>query len=147
VEGKEEKGGKEEKEEKGGEKEGKVEVKDHPEERGEIRVEEKEGVEEEKEEEKGIEESKGDKPHKEGKLKGGKSKEIRGEEEDVSISGFWVKNGVVTLPRRLGVMVVGLPIQRKDIAVEGGRKAYLRVLKVRVSGVMVKGMVHGMVEG
>eukprot|EP00596_Hydrurales_sp_CCMP1899_P009697 CAMPEP_0119035830 /NCGR_PEP_ID=MMETSP1177-20130426/3060_1 /TAXON_ID=2985 /ORGANISM="Ochromonas sp, Strain CCMP1899" /LENGTH=1309 /DNA_ID=CAMNT_0006994635 /DNA_START=618 /DNA_END=4547 /DNA_ORIENTATION=- len=62
----------------------------------------------------------------------GEDKQFEYKGKDTLISGAWIKGTEVTLPRRLIVMVVGLPIQRKETTIEGGRKAYLRVLKEKV---------------
>jgi hypothetical protein len=62
----------------------------------------------------------------------GDNKQFEYKGKDTSISGAWIKGTEVSLPRRLVVMVVGLSIQRKETAIEGGRKAYLRILKEKV---------------
>jgi PHD-zinc-finger like domain len=51
---------------------------------------------------------------------------------ELQISGAWTKGKEINMPKRLGVLVVGLPIQRRDITIEGGRKAFLRILKEKV---------------
>ena len=51
---------------------------------------------------------------------------------ELQISGAWTKGKEINMPRRLGVVVVGLPIQRRDASIEGGRKIFLRVLKEKV---------------
>jgi PHD-like zinc-binding domain len=51
---------------------------------------------------------------------------------ELQISGAWTKGKEINMPKRLGVLVVGLPIQRRDISIEGGRKAFLRILKEKV---------------
>ena len=51
---------------------------------------------------------------------------------NLDISGYWHRNNEIHLPRRLGVLVVGLLIQKKDIMVEGGKKSYLRMLKEKI---------------
>lgn len=62
----------------------------------------------------------------------GEDKVLEYKGNETFISGAWVKGTEIALPRRLVVMVVGLPIQRKETAIEGGRKAYLRILKEKV---------------
>lgn len=56
---------------------------------------------------------------------------------ELLISSAWSNLKEVSLPRRLGVMIVGLPIQKKDIAIDGGRKAFLRILKEKIDGNLV----------
>jgi PHD-zinc-finger like domain len=56
---------------------------------------------------------------------------------ELLISSAWSNLKEVSLPRRLGVMVVGLPIQKKDIAIDGGRKAFLRILKEKIDGNLI----------
>ena len=56
---------------------------------------------------------------------------------ELIISSAWSNLKEVSLPRRLGVMIVGLPIQKKDIAIDGGRKAFLRVLKEKIDGNLI----------
>ena len=56
---------------------------------------------------------------------------------ELIISSAWSNNKEACLPRRLGVLIVGLHIQKKDIAIEGGRKTFLRILKEKIDGNLI----------
>ena len=57
---------------------------------------------------------------------------VTSKNRELKISGAWTKLREVSLPKRVSVSVVGLPIHRRDIAVEGGRKAFLRILREKI---------------
>jgi hypothetical protein len=51
--------------------------------------------------------------------------------------------GSVNIPRKISLQISGINIQRKDGSIEGGKKAYLKVMKDKVEQSLITGIAEG----
>ena len=67
--------------------------------------------------------------------------------EEVSISGFWTKENQINLPKRISVLVAGVPVKKVDTLIEGGKKVFFKILKEKSDKLFSKSIKDGYIFG